>query len=718
MGRNVIDHKNVKVREKLYNEILNGFQYDGGSISTKEKISSIRKERIKNVGKEYAKIKESYVLHNKFLNYLIKSPAKQYNIEIIDTDNDEEDVDEKEIKRANIDIWDVLIKINTVYRWWQHFKFVKQTYDISKSEIDQFKSSTNAEKHIKIDRYRGVFNTYLFETIDSLLQPVILALSEATINLYNSKKIQNVFEMLKEKQQTMKDHYERQAWLNGISMVASFVPVVGQTISAITTVAGILENVYYNAVEVGSWTGVVAAVGGGIMDVAACALPGGRAVTGLAKMGMGAKIAIKAAGKLAAATPMMIEMGMMVKDALEYTVEDEAEVREEIHTELMPKIYSMSDRINQDIYGMGRRLENGLAEGESLLLSTVEHRVTEAVAPADVRNRLREIREANEEARRNSPTEVEMTRPPTVSVRNQNFPEVSWTVSASKRRVQASFLRRFNIDVQGEIPEIRTSESESIRTLNAAFVFYNQNVSSMMQEIAKPIMDIEEYKKRSQTVEYEGLNIYKKNKKEKYTFKSRIASFVYFKDAIFDFQERLDRDYSVQAERIYQMRLKHKNDLQTLMRERQRQIYKLKHPFAPSYHSMNDWDIHVDFTSNQRFVPIFDLNGAIKALRFNVKIYWYEGEDGMIFDGTQPNNYIQLFKQGAPLSDSSYAIVTDDEYRFIDVMYKSYYDVCDYVWGEAQDKASIKSMDNEEYELENSINENVENLRKTILTVL
>ena len=90
----------------------------------------------------------------------------------------------------------------------------------------------------------------------------------------------------------------------------------------------------------------------------------------------------------------------------------------------------------------------------------------------------------------------------------------------------------------------------------------------------------------------------------------------------------------------------------------------------------------------------------------------------MIFDGTQPNNYIQLFKQGAPLSDSSYAIVTDDEYRFIDVMYKSYYDVCDYVWGEAQDKASIKSMDNEEYELENSINENVENLRKTILTVL
>lgn len=726
MSKDVIQHKTVKVEEKLYNEILNGFRYSGGAVKTTEKITSIQKTRIKNVGEQFAKIKESFTFHNKFINYLINNPIKKKSLEIIDDGGDKEDVqdvDEKEITQANLNVWSVLQKINMVWRWWQRFKFTRQKYDIAQSELDEFKKSSNAQKHITVDRYKGVFNTYLFETLDTLLQPVILSLSEATINIYNRKKVQNVFQMLKEKQETMRDHYERQMWLNGISMAASVIPVIGQGVAAITTVAAVLENVYYAAAEVGSWTAVTAAVGGGLMDLASCTLPGGRAVSGLAKMGTVARVATKAAGKLAAASPMMVEMGMMVKDALEYTVEDEAAVREEIQNDVMPGVYKLVDDINQNIYTMGRRMEDGLAQGESLLLSTVEHRVHEAVSPSDVRTRLREIREANEEARRNSPTEVVLTRPPRISVLFQQYPEVSWEVSSSKRRVQASFLRRFNIKLEGEVPEIRTSESESIKTLNAAFVIYKQNFTNILSESIKPLFDLDTIEIFNRSYERRSIDVYNKNPNERqlFTVNRKLYTLYNFIDDIEIFRSRLWECDEV-CKRIYEMRLSNKRLLQTLMHRGQQISSSGWHLPANSY------GVEVKFTSNQRLVPIFAINGALTALRLNVKIYHYESLP--IFDGTQTNNYIQLFKQGQPLSDYSFSVVTKKEIRLFRVHYQSYSMLCDMIWGDGEftfndriehkycTTLSLKGSDAKEFELEKSINENVENLRKNILNKL
>lgn len=764
MAKNVTTNVDVKLNEELYDQIVNGFGGQHGSTITKAKFSNVQLQRIKAVGKIWGKNHNNYSFFDEVLNLIKpKTNKKIFGNVIIDQveeDDDFEDEigDEKELTSSDDGIWTLLQTLNNFYSWWNKYKKIRRVIEITSDVIEFYKNTTMAEKLLTKAKVSIILEQTMFKMFDDALAPIVEASSKGAINLYNSPKVQHIFTLLKEKQEAIKRHVAVQTATTAISLIGGPVGVVASAIGA-------LENIYYQATSVGSGWKTLAAVGTGLIDVASSAVPGGRAATSANKI---LKIA-NYTSKAAMLGVNIAEVTIMINNMLNYTEKDEAQVREWIDTELTkPSFVPLANTIISGVYEMKRSFDDGLAERVSLMVDVQRGRIGQSNGES-IRRQVQSVMEQRERDREEA-LRREQTYGSEISMpdygRFANF-NITWNESSTKSRVRRSFTNRINVNVSGNIPQMNTKESLTMRALTATIVAAQRGQEEIWRKLTATdqiLYNIETYKGYVGTVTGIDRQVYFHNENglqpriEAYNLDESHSRIMYgdiYTDSsgqAHNFQSVLYEDkgirqtysgnmylYRTWDSKLSEIERIHRNTQWELVSPENKAAIEEIRKYCERVKAANqglindrlgqlrnDWKIELRASNDkQQVIPIFEMNGAVKGVWIKYKILKIRnGVEEYLFDGVNAGgiliNHTDLPKQKQMLglNNSFVSFNLGREYVTIHTYtkenYATYYQTVDLIQG-GKNSNSILELDGIELEKENSINETTKLLLKALL---
>lgn len=513
MSKDVIQQKNVKVREQLYNEILNGFQYDGGSFEKTARVTNVQIQRIRQVAKIWSD-------NQKFFSFYqdIAKLIKPYKNELINLSNEDENEDDEEdddegtdedFKNNNNGLLKILDTVHKAKRIWLGLNTAYSTIKIAKEVVEDYKKGNEGgKKKIRTDLIGLIVGT-LGNFLDNVFGNVATVISGLILKMFDSPKVNLLFTKMKEKTD------EIETYVN-----AKITAYAGDKIPVIGGAFGNLVDVYYSgkrgisAALDGNWSKATRHLSKASTSASLAALNfidktkmGGKAAGKIGKAAI-TNVLKKTAkfsryAKAAANAKMWAEMGVdMVEitkefeDLIDWTEDDQVQVRKWINDSVVePILKPAATNIERDLYNLSDVYANGVQN----LVQQFEA-VTNDIMAANTNN----FGFKNKDDETESPIledlkkiEIEDTiLPPRVTFFDRklrvkrkgkkdttvDLSKIKWQEDELTNLMRNSLQNRFNAQFSGNT-STESKESRSIKVLTATFVYLETVFNKYVVEV-------------------------------------------------------------------------------------------------------------------------------------------------------------------------------------------------------------------------------------------
>lgn len=506
MGKNVITKPQLRLRDDLYDQIVNGFTSSGGVYSTKAKYNNIQIDRIKNVGKIWGSSPQAFSYYENILNII--SPKKkaitiERDAEIEDDEEDDEFEGEEEGgDDANLGLLKVLDTVNSTYKWWKRINTAYRTIKIAKSVVDAYKSKTSIDQGEMKKQFTLLLIGTLGDALDGLMSPAIVKSQISILKMWNSPKVKNLFEALKQKKSEIEKYVSAKMAAAAIDKLPYF-GWAGNVVDVIHHGSATFERM-----ASGDWDGATRSLKKASLNTALVAVSfldktkvagkvGGKIAARIAKYAVYTKRAANAALWLDKGVDVA-EVAYMLNNVIDYTQMDREEMRQWIDKEitnplLKPAEESVQRSIREIGYAFEDGLQNKLMEFDAIAKDVVSNISSgnSLESQAEAKNEMLQDLQKSTIVKKATSTESMNHRTLRSSLGEISFDDTSWSTDETTKRMRSSFMNRYNIDIKGSIPIVETKESLSIKVMSAAISkiskWVGETILSLMSEVKKLI---------------------------------------------------------------------------------------------------------------------------------------------------------------------------------------------------------------------------------------
>lgn len=497
MGKNVIQHKNVKVHEQLYNEILNGFQ-NSGSFSKKEKINSIQKIRIRNVGQVWADNERSYKFLEDVKRMIIpikKDISQQWVFSFLQYGRDFDEIDEESGTKTNDGLWKVLSLVHNAHKSWEKINRIYKVVKITSKVVNSYKNTNRNQKEKMKTNFVALIVGTLGDSLDKIFTSATISATASLLKTFESPKVKNLFINLKEKQKEIEKYVAAKL----AATVFDRIPIVGGWAGPLVDTVHQGGKVWED-VKKGNWEKAISHSGRALAS-------GGLLVLGvLDKTKVGGKVVGKVIqrtvkfsqyARRAANAALWANRGVDVasiaeelNDIIDWDEEDRQELRSWIETDITESLLKPTEQeIQRNVHRLHDLYLNGVqnvvlqfeAQANDILgvANGLQPQKSDNTLLEDIRNNetLSSIIISNESLEQN------------LHSSHGVLPEVdramiSWKQDDLSTLMRTSFRNRYNIEIEGNIPQVQTKESMSIKTLSASFAYIYNFIKKSFQVIS------------------------------------------------------------------------------------------------------------------------------------------------------------------------------------------------------------------------------------------
>lgn len=507
MGKNVITKPQLRLRDDLYDQIVNGFTSTCGVYSTKAKYNNIQIDRIKNVGKIWGSSVQAFSYYENILNII--SPKKkaitiERDAEIEDDEEDDEFEGEDEGgDDANSGLLKVLATVNSTYKWWKRINTAYRTIKIAKSVVDAYKSKTSIDQGEMKKQFTLLLIGTLGDALDGLMSPAIVKSQISILKMWKSPKVKNLFEALKQKKSEIEKYVSAKMAAAAIDKIPIIGGWVGNAVDAVHHGSATFERM-----ASGDWDGATRSLKKASLNTALVAINFLDKTKASGKVG--SKIAARTVKyavytKRAANAALWLDKGVdiaeiayMLNNVIDYTQMDREEMRKWIDKEITnPLLKPAEESVQRSIREMGYAFEDGLQNK----LMEFDAIAKDVVSNISAGNSLESQAEAKSEmlqdlqksiiVKKVTSTDSMNNRTLRSSLGEISFDDTSWSTDETTKRMRSSFMNRYNIDIKGSIPIVETKESLSIKVMSAAISkiskWVGETILSLMTEVKKLI---------------------------------------------------------------------------------------------------------------------------------------------------------------------------------------------------------------------------------------